>query len=100
MVAFVGRGKLGKTLKARFLIERALLAGLHRRVFSDDPDRLRQALVRLAGAGTEVTARAPALGGLPPEPPSPGPHPAKARHRRPVVLARRRLVAPPVAGPG
>jgi len=80
--------------------QRALLAGLHRLVVTGDPDRLAEALARLAaalaGAGTAVRGRAAALAALRPTLPSPTPRPAKAR-RRPVVLARRLPVAPPPA---
>lgn len=83
--------------------QRALLAGLHRLVADGDPDRLTEALARLAaalaGAGTTVRARAAALAALHPTLSSSTPRPAKAR-RRPVVLARRCPVVPPAAGLG
>lgn len=81
--------------------QRALLARLQRLVVDGDPDRLDEAMARLAAtladAGTAVRARAAALAALRPALPSPTPRPAKAQ-RRPVVLARRRPAAPPAAG--
>jgi len=81
--------------------QRALLRQLHAAAVNGDAEQLGMALARLAGTlattGSAVAARATALATLQPRPSTPAP--ARVR-RRPVVLTRRRPVAPPATGSG